>query len=133
MKTFDPIKFLCTSALAVLFFVLANASLAQTLTTDKSDYPPGATVTLTGSGFSGGETVTLQVLHVDNNGDNDTSAAHQPWNVSVDDDGNFTSSWFIPADEDESGATLSASADGQSSGAHAEVTFTDNPNGTGVV
>ena len=35
-----------------------------TVTTDKQDYPPGSTATITGENFEPGETVELQVLHI---------------------------------------------------------------------
>src|SRR5947207_6734766 len=35
------------------------------LTTDHTDYPPGSTAQVSGSGFNAGETVELQVLHAD--------------------------------------------------------------------
>jgi len=109
-----------------LFFFITSNVFAQTatLTTDQPDYPPGSTVILSGQGFQPGETVTLQVLHVDG-GDNLTSPEHIPWTVTADASGNFTATWYIPTDEDELGATLRATADGQSSGLHAEVIFTD--------
>ena len=97
-----------------------------TLTSDEADYPPGSTVTLMGSDFIPRETVTLQVLHYGIDGDNDTSAAHQPWTVTADENGDFTTTWIVPPDQDELGATLLATADGKTSLLHAETTFTDN-------
>src|SRR5690349_17264272 len=76
-------------SLAAVSFVQAQA----TLTSDQQDYPPGSTVILTGSGFQSGETVKVQVLHYDINGDNDTSAAHQPWTVTANANGGFTTTW----------------------------------------
>ena len=107
-------------SLATVSFVQAQA----TLTSDQQDYPPGSTVTLTGSSFQAGETVTLQVTHV-GDGDNETSGAHAPWDVTANADGNFTTTWLVPTDEDELGAILLATADGQISGLHAETSFTD--------
>jgi hypothetical protein len=107
------------------FSITANAQAI--LSTDFPDYPPGSTVILTGSGFMSDETVTLQVLHADTTGDNDTSAAHLPWDIIADGSGSFVATWLVPDDEDEAGATLIATADGQISGLHAEVFFTDAP------
>ncbi|TCZ64776.1 hypothetical protein [Flaviaesturariibacter aridisoli] len=60
---------LLPNLLWLFLFLLLSAFVpvfAQpTLTTDLPDYPPGATVTLTGSGFAPGESVQLQVLHND--------------------------------------------------------------------
>ena len=108
-------------------FVPASKVGAQTatITTDKPDYMPGETVFIAGSGFASGETVTLQVLHYEVNGDNDTSSAHQPWDVEADASGNVSATWVVPLDQDEFGAILTLTADGKSSGLHAEIIFTD--------
>ena len=101
-------------------------STEATVQTDLLDYPPGATAYITGSGFTPGEWVTLQVLHV-GEGDDLTSptGAHAPWDVKADASGNISSEWLVPLDEDELGATLLLTADGQISLLHAEWTFTD--------
>src|SRR5260221_3233354 len=98
---------------------------AATVTTDQSDYSPASTVTITGSGFAAGETITVQVLHVDGTLDNATSSAHLPWEVVADASGNFTSTWLVPADQDELFAELVVSAVGSSSGESAVAFFTD--------
>lgn len=103
---------------------VSSNSEGPTVSTDREDYAPGETVIIGGSGWDAGEIVQLRVVHV-GNGDTDTSPAHQPWQVTADDHGDIASTWLVPADEDEAGATLLLTADGQSSGAHAEVTFTD--------
>ena len=110
-----------------LFRTFSNYFVA-TVQTDLQDYPPGATVHITGSGWTPGETVILQVIHHLANGDNDSSPAHQPWNITADQDGNISSSWIVPLDQDELGATLLLTADQQFNSLHAETTFTDaNP------
>jgi hypothetical protein len=111
--------------LTLVLAAKANAQQTPTITTDQADYPPGSTVYITGSGFAPNDSVTLQVIHKDVNGDNDTSAAHQPWVVQADENGNVSSTWTVPPDQDELGATLLLTADGQSPGYHAEWTFTD--------
>ncbi|MGZ3991275.1 MAG: beta strand repeat-containing protein, partial [Flavisolibacter sp.] len=112
----------------VLLSLISSFAQGQTATiqTDKLDYPPGSTVIITGTGFQAGEQVQLQVLHLDTNGDNDTSSAHQPWMVTADASGNVSATWIVPLDQDELGATLKLTAVGQTSGLHAEWTFTDN-------
>src|SRR6266536_1208897 len=107
-----------------LFLMLASASFlqAQTLTSDQADYAPGTTATLTGSGFQAGETVVLQVLHYD--GTSNGGEDHQPWEVIADENGNFTTTWHV-CEDDCVGSLLKATADGQTSGLHAETTFTD--------
>lgn len=94
------------------------------LGTDKQDYWPGETVVIEGWEWTPGENVRLQIVHVDSLGDN-TASNHQPWVVAADDQGNVNSSWEIAVDGDEGGATLLLTADGEISGAHAEVQFTD--------
>src|SRR5215471_15153345 len=93
--------------LLLLFLALAWSGAAATLNTDKPDYPPGATVVITGDGWLPWEAVQLQVLHAAG-GDDATSptSAHAPWNVTADENGKISSSWYIPTDEDELGATL---------------------------
>ena len=92
--------------------------------TDKQDYYLGETVSIEGWEWTPGETVRLQIVHVDELGDNERPE-HQPWEVTADADGNVASVWEIALDGDEAGAALKLTADGQISGAHAEVLFTD--------
>jgi hypothetical protein len=105
--------------LAALILIVLNSS-AQTLTTDLPDYPPGATVILTGTGFQPGETVRLDVVHAD--GGTWEGDYHVPWYVIADSLGNFVTTWYV---QDCDNIALIASADGLSSGLHAEVYFTD--------
>ena len=93
-----------------------------TVSTDKYDYLPGETLTIGGAGWAAGETVHLQVVHVDDAADNE-SESHQQWDVISDSSGNISSVWIVP--EADAGATLKLSADGEVSGAHAEVIFDD--------
>ncbi len=125
MKTFLRKSgiFAIVVVIANLFF--SSAAFGQTVTTDLPDYPPGSTVLITGAGFQANETVNLQVIHILANGDNDTSGAHQPWTITADANGDISSTWLVPLDQDELGATLYLTADGQSSLLHAEWTFTD--------
>jgi len=115
------ITFALLLTIATVSFVQAQA----TLTSDQADYPPGSTATLMGSDFLPGDTVIVQVFHYGVDGKNDTSAAHQPWTVIADEDGDFTTTWLVPADEGELGATLLAKAEGKTSLFYAETTFTD--------
>ena len=112
-------------------FGLSNASV----TTDRGDYAPGDIVHITGSGFEPGETVRLEVdykttgLAVPFRPESQSFASgHDPWYVNADGGGNFTSDWLV--EEDSLGQTLLLTADGQSSGLHADVTFTDADVGT---
>ena len=97
--------------------VFAQASV----TTDQSDYPPGSTVQISGSGFTPGETVQLQVLNLTDPGD--TGPEHQPWQVAADANGNVATTWYVTPDE--LGMTLQLTATGLSSGLTAKTTFTD--------
>src|ERR1051325_7809848 len=111
---------------AFLFTLLLSAGMlasanAQTLTSDHLDYAPGDVATLTGSGFQAGETVTVQVV----NADGSPNSNDAPFTITADANGGFVTLWLVPADSSALGELLLATADGQSSGLHAECTFTD--------
>src|SRR5689334_22975133 len=110
--------FLLTLLLSAGMLASANA---QTLTTDQFGYTPGQTVYLSGTGFQAGETVTLQVV----NADGSPNSNDAPWGVAADGSGNFSATWVVPADSSALNQLLLATADGQSSALHAEVTFVD--------
>jgi hypothetical protein len=105
--------------------ILAKAQGTATITTDLEDYPPGSTVIITGSGFQPGENVTLLVEHVGEDPDGTDPETHQPWTVVADGEGNVLTSWYVPIDGDALGATFLLTADGETSGLHAEWTFKD--------
>src|SRR5262249_34570811 len=111
--------FLLTIILSAGLFASANA---QTLTSDHLDYAPGDPATLTGTGFQPGETVTVRVV----NADGSPNSNDAPFTVTADANGNFVTVWIVPADSSALGQMLLATADGQSSGLHAECTFTDS-------
>jgi ABC-type phosphate transport system substrate-binding protein len=79
----DVLKF-CDMKRTLVFLLAAMAlavagttAFAQaSVTTDQSDYPPGSTVQISGSGFQPGETVQLQVVNLTN--PSDTGAEHDP-------------------------------------------------------
>src|SRR4030095_569860 len=81
--------------------------------TDRPNYFPGETAEITGSGFSPGEVVTLQVLHTD--GTAEGGEGHEPWTFFADSNGNFTSFWFVHPD-DSAGSTFELTATGADSG-----------------
>src|SRR5262245_51690440 len=115
---------------ACLVVCTAAAAAAQTLTSDKADYHPGETATLTGAGFIANETVTVQVHHAD--GTPDTGEDHQPWTVTADASGGFTTTWSVCTD-DCVGSLLRASAEGQSGlQASVEVPDANNQGNRGV-
>ena len=113
----------------MLFFSLsafnAQGQATPTIKTDLLDYPPGSTAIITGTGFQPGETVTLQVLHVDGDSLGTDPQYHQPFTAIADGDGNVSFTWFVPNDGDALGANFKLTADGQSSGRYAEWFFTD--------
>jgi len=90
-----------------------------TITTDREDYPPYSTVVISGSGFTPGETVSLVVEQIA-----PAQATYEPWTTVADENGNILTSWFVFSDE-LVGATLQATATGQTSGLTASATFTD--------
>src|SRR5437762_1249131 len=111
--------------MAIIIAVMASFTPVSTfgqatVQTDKLDYSPGETVLITGSGFEPGESIKLQVLHEGVVGDNGTSDSHAPWYVNADENGNISAIWMVPMDEDEFGATLKLTADGNNSLLHAE-------------
>ena len=101
-----------------------SANEGTRIGTDKQDYFLGETVQIEGWEWTAGEAVRLQVIHLDENGDN-TRPEHQPWEITADQNGFFLASWEIAFDSDELGASLKLTADGLTSGTHAEVTFSD--------
>ena len=109
----------CTSVL--------KAQTPPSITTDQLDYMPGTTVTLSGEGFLAGELITIIVNHT-SGGDDLTSPAHAPFSVYAASDGSFIAQWYVPADEDEDGASLVATATGMTSSFVAQAFFTDNLN-----
>ena len=104
-----------------------------TIQTDLLDYPPGSTAIITGSGFQPGETVTLQVVHVDGDSLGTDPQYHQPFTTVADASGNISSSWWVPNDGDALGANFRLEVTGQSSGLHAEWFFTDGAGDGSIV
>jgi hypothetical protein len=111
------------SVLLVLGLLLAQAHTASaasgaTITSDKADYQPGATVTLTGAGWDSGEAVHIFV--------NDTVG--NTWSLSsnpdpaADGNGSFTYSFSLP---NSFVSSYTVTATGPTSGT-ATTTFTDS-------
>src|SRR5436189_2542012 len=87
-----------------------------TIRTDKSDYTPGQTVTMTGSGWVPGETVTLTLAEVP------FHDVHPLAPVTADASGNIVSTEFVP-DPDDVGTRFYLTASGSQS--QAQTSFTD--------
>jgi hypothetical protein len=94
-----------------------------TVQTDQSDYPPGTTVTISGSGFQAGETVTIQLV------ESPLVDAHGPYTVVADSNGNFVNTSFT-TDEHDVDVRFYLSSTGGTSGLYAQNVFTDNKNVT---
>ena len=94
------------------------SSSAATITTDKFDYAPGQTVTITGSGFQPNETVWM-LFH-------EEPETHADVTISsvADGQGNFTNLDFAPAENDLN-RNFTLTAIGQSSGFTAQTAFRD--------
>src|SRR5690349_21729744 len=100
--------FILLTVIALIVGQAAAQVVSPTVTTDYEDYEPGSTAYMTGSSFQANEAVSVQILRI-NDADND-GLEHQPWEVTADIEGNFQTSWFVPAHE--TGATLLLTATG---------------------
>lgn len=89
-----------------------------TVQTDQSDYSPGATVTITGSGWQPGETVTIQLV------ESPLIDTHGPFTVQADSNGNIANSSFV-TDTHDVGVLFYLTATGVTSGFQAQNTFAD--------
>jgi protocatechuate 3,4-dioxygenase beta subunit len=101
------------------------------VSTDKEDYAPGSTATITGTDFEPGETIELEVLH--NDGTPNTGGGHDPWLVTdggtgdLDGrvDGNFQTTWYVNPD-DSANSAFNLTATSLNSGQIATHHFTDS-------
>jgi hypothetical protein len=87
-----------------------------TIKTDKDDYAPGTTVTMTGSGWQPGETVTLSMV------ESPLFDTHFLAPVKADANGNIVSTEFVP-DEHDIGIRFYLTA--RAAASEAQTTFTD--------
>src|SRR5262245_19566269 len=97
----------------------ATTQRGATLATDKSGYLAGETVTVTGSGFSRGERVMLQVKHAD--GAAEPGMGHEVRIVTADGEGGFNAKWPVNA-HDSTGNHFTLFAAG-ASGVTSQVSF----------
>jgi len=121
---------LCVSFVLLCAAVFAAAQSGPTVATDKSDYAPGETVQISGSGWYPNQTVTLQVAHT--TGAIEGGEGHEPFNVTSDDNGNISATWFVDAD-DSLGSSFLVTADCHPDGMdaqHADCLFTDKDKST---
>ena len=102
----------------VLLTMEAGNASGALVRTDKDDYSPGETVTISGSGWQAGESIKL-TLHMDPLRDTDTELT-----ATANGSGAFSNTEFAPGDYDI-GVRFVLTAVGQSSGRRAQATFTD--------
>ena len=114
------------TSVGIILAFASNALAQASVTTDQTDYTPGSTVNITGSGYWPGESVQLQVLNLTNPSEN--GSEYEPWTVTADANGDFQAMWLVTTNE--LGATLQLTAKGLSSGLTAQTTFTDGDYGT---
>ena len=95
-----------------------------TVKTDKADYAPGETVTISGSGWQPGETVTLSLV------ESPLLDTHGPFTATADSFGNISNIDFVPDDHDVS-ILFYLTAKGSVS--QAETTFSDSKPNTVTV
>src|SRR5205814_2079419 len=88
-----------------------------TVKTDAADYPPGSIVTITGTGWQPGETVTLTLV------ESPLIDTHGPYTVTADAFGNISDSSFATDAHDENIRFYLTAAGSQS---QAQNTFTDS-------
>ncbi|MDQ3745106.1 MAG: hypothetical protein M3444_12050 [Acidobacteriota bacterium] len=102
---------------------LEPAADSPFVTTDQTDYKPGDTVVIFGSGWAAGETVKL-VIHEES-----TSREDKELSADADEYGNILNKEFSPTVENL-GSSFTLTATGQSSGRTASTKFTDGGNMT---
>ncbi len=119
-----PSRLLAAAVAASIFLLVVSASsaraepaasLAPTISSDKVDYAPGETVTLSGSNWQPGELVHLNV------NDDQGKTWTRDSDVAADDAGNITDQFNLP---DHFVAVYAVTATGPASGT-ATTTFTD--------
>ena len=105
-----------------LFLALALQGMAMaqsaTVMTDQADYAPGTIVTITGSGWQPGETVTLSFV------ESPLLDTHPDLTAIADANGNIFNNQFSP-DSHDVDITFTLTATGGTSGLQAQTTFTD--------
>ncbi len=109
-----------SSAVAAGGTVTTAPATAATVSTDKPDYPPFDTVTISGTGWQAGETVSL-FFH-------ETPQNHldRTINTIADASGNIRNRDYS-TDDMSLNVSIALTATGQSSGRTASTTFTDGP------
>ena len=86
------------------------------VTTDRTDYQPGETVIISGTGFLAGENIKLEVTR--------ETVHYRALSASADEYGNFSNKELV-INEDDRGASFTVTATGETSGYSAQSRFTD--------
>src|SRR6266566_8739923 len=102
----------------VLATLPAGNTSTAALATDKRDYAPGTTVTITGTGWTAGETLPIELV------DDPLIDTHPVLTAVADQNGNWTNTQFSP-DEHDISVRFIVTATGGTSGMRAQTTFTD--------
>src|SRR5512138_1208172 len=89
---------LCTAAILCIALLGTASSNAASLTatviqTDTSDYAPGDSVIITGSGYWPNEYVSILIKNVYNPG---VGEINNSWTVRADSQGKFRTFWIVP-------------------------------------
>src|SRR5262245_19848549 len=104
--------------------ILAQETNGPTVMTDREDYPPFSVVYIDGYGFQPGETVSNLIVQVLGAA---PGTAYEPWEIAVEPDGHFFTSWYVFSEE-LLNTTLELTSTGETSGRVAKTQFTDaNP------
>jgi hypothetical protein len=115
------------AAAILLALALGGTAMAQSATvmTDRADYAPGEIVTITGSGWQPGETVTLQLV------ESPLIDTHPDLTAVADANGNIFNNQFSP-DSHDVNVSFTLTATGGASGLQAQTTFTDSINSISI-
>src|SRR5688572_2762191 len=111
-------RYVLTNLFFAFVFLFTNNVFGQTVLTDKPDYQPGDTVTITGSEWTPGETVSLHIL-------SDCGCTDTTFTEVADASGNIYNKTFLIT-EDHLGASFVLTATGLISNQIAVTTFTDS-------
>jgi len=89
--------------------------------TDRTAYQSGDAPSISGAGYNPGEPLLVQVKH--EGGELEEGVGHEPWIVTADQDGNFSTSWYVnPNDSMEHPFLLSVTS---VAGQQADMLFTN--------
>ncbi|MFB2981753.1 hypothetical protein, partial [Microseira sp. BLCC-F43] len=109
---------------------LQNGDLLDSplVTTNKSDYAPGETAVISGSGYAPNSTVEIKIADApDDYGDDGDRDFYAPIQVTVDQNGFFTVNWTVPTDNNGTGSgipdALNATLNLTATGTGADGTF----------